>query len=277
MPRFPPILGLRRKLSEGRADEPPKDPDSDQIDHMEIDFSDSTAPEVTEQPHTITTFPSTQSNDEKNKKRDSTSGKPQSKVSPFTNMHHKLNFIPHSQRDKINTQFLLTLPGVLKLAEVVLGFVAFILSICSDRKATSSAWTEHITFETTIVTVALLIGYVVFPHLTLQDDRTRNGLVLLELMFYGFNTMAYFIAVWLMVHLSASWNADGRGAAVMCAIICVALTVLYGIESFVKFKAWKGEEVGTARSKTQKLGHATMVPGQRYQTNNELSRETETV
>lgn len=37
-------------------------------------------------------------------------------------------------------------------------------------------------------------------------------------MFYGFNVGAYFIAVWLMVHLSASWTAEGRGAAVMCAV-----------------------------------------------------------
>ncbi|KAI6219038.1 Synaptophysin / synaptoporin [Aphelenchoides fujianensis] len=237
----------------------------------------STPPTAQQQSQTITVQPSASVKEDE--KRGSTgSAKPHGKVSPFTNMHHKLNFIPHSQRDKVNTQFLLTLPGVLKVAEVVLGFVAFILSICADRKATSAAWAEHITFETTIVVAALLLGYVVFPHLTLQDDRTRNSLVLLELMFYGFNTGAYFIAVWLMVHLSASWNADGRGAAVMCAIICVALTVLYGIESFVKFKAWKGEEIGTARSKTQKVGHATtMTPGQNYATNNELRRETEAV
>lgn len=66
----------------------------------------------------------------------------------------------------------------------MLGFVAFILAICADRKATSSAWTEHITFETTIVVAALLIGYTVFPHLTLQDERTRNSLVVLVCILY---------------------------------------------------------------------------------------------
>ncbi|KAI6189546.1 Synaptophysin / synaptoporin [Aphelenchoides bicaudatus] len=220
--------------------------------------------EAASAPTQVNTQP-TESQTENGKKQTATPGaKPQSKVSPFTNMHHKLNFIPHSQRDKLNAQFLATLPGVLKIAELVLGFVAFILAICADRKATSSAWAEHITFETTIVVAALLIGYTVFPHLTLQDDRTRNSLVVLELMFYGFNTVAYFIAVWLMVHLSASWTAEGRGAAVMCAILCVALTVLYGIETFVKFKLWKGEEMGNAKSKVQKVGHATTVPGQQY-------------
>lgn len=69
----------------------------------------------------------------------------------------------------------------------MLGFVAFILAICADRKATSSAWTEHITFETTIVVAALLIGYTVFPHLTLQDERTRNSLVVLVNKLHSFS------------------------------------------------------------------------------------------
>ncbi len=60
----------------------------------------------------------------------------------------------------------------------ILGFVAFILAICADRRSTSAAWTEHITFETTLVVTALLIGYVVFPHLTLHNERTREGLIL---------------------------------------------------------------------------------------------------
>ena len=45
--------------------------------------------------------------------------KPHSKVSPVAHMHQKLNFIPHGQRETLNTQFLGTLPGVLKLAEIV--------------------------------------------------------------------------------------------------------------------------------------------------------------
>jgi len=274
MPKLPSFLGIRRGLSSGSEikDEKNEIENEDSLkDHVEIDFSASSpAPVNSHQPQSITT---TETTNENGKKKD----KPQGKVSPFNNMHHKLNFIPHNQRDKLNAQFLATLPGVLKLAELALGFVAFILAICADRKATSSAWAEHITFETTIVVAALLIGYTIFPHLTLQDERTRNSLVFLELLFYGFNTGAYFIAVWLMVHLSASWTSEGRGAAVMCAIVCVALTVLYGIESFVKFKLWKGEEIGTAKSKVQKVGHATMVPGQQYEANHELKRDAEVV
>ncbi|KJH49959.1 synaptophysin / synaptoporin [Dictyocaulus viviparus] len=123
----------------------------------------------------------------------------------------------------------------------ILGFIAFILAICADRRSTTAAWTEHITFETTIVVSALLAGYVCFPHLTIREEPTREGLIVLELIFYGINTLFYFISIWLMVHLSASWGTDGRGAAIMTAIICVSLTIIFAIETFLKLKAWRGE------------------------------------
>lgn len=108
------------------------------------------------------------------------------------------------------------------------------LSICADRRSTTAAWTEHITFETTIVVSALLLAYIAFPHLTIRDEQTREGLIVLvseadaerstndshaqELLFYGINTLFYFIAIFLMVHLSLSWGTDGRGAAIMAAV-----------------------------------------------------------
>jgi hypothetical protein len=51
------------------------------------------------------------------------------------------------------------------------------LAICADRRSTASAWTSHITFETTIVVSVLILLYVVFPHLSLSDERNREGLV----------------------------------------------------------------------------------------------------
>ncbi|EPB69786.1 synaptophysin / synaptoporin [Ancylostoma ceylanicum] len=101
-------------------------------------------------------------------------------------------------------------------ARSILAFVAFVLAICADRRSTTAAWTEHITFETMIVVCALLAGYVCFPHLTIREEPTREGLI--ELIFYGINTLFYFISIWLMVHLSASWGTDGRGAAIMTAV-----------------------------------------------------------
>jgi hypothetical protein len=83
-------------------------------DHVEIDFS---TPEKT--PASNNNNHNAQQEASAITKEEDKKTKPQGKVSPFTNMHHKLNFIPHSQRDKINTQFLSTLPGVFKLAEIV--------------------------------------------------------------------------------------------------------------------------------------------------------------
>lgn len=137
-------------------------------------------------------------------------------------MTSKIQIIPNNRKGQLNTTFLATLPGVLKLAEITLCFVAFILAICSDRRSTSSAWTDHISFECMIVVSALLLGYVAFPHLTLKDEATREGLIVVELLFYGINTLFFFIAVFLMIHVSASWTADGRGAAVMCAVRAVS-------------------------------------------------------
>jgi len=139
--------------------------------------------------------------------------------------------------------FLSTVPGVLKIAEILIGFVAFILTICADRRSASTGWTEHVCFETMVVVSALLIGYVIFPHLTLNDERTREGLIVVELLFYGINAFFFFISVWLMVHLAASWTADGRGAAIMDAVLCVSLVVLYSCEAYIKYKVWKGEDI----------------------------------
>ena len=205
-------------------------------------------------------------------------------------MTSKIQFIPSNRQGQLNTTFLATLPGVLKLAEIVLCFVTFILAICSDRRSTSSAWTDHISFECMIVVSALLLGYVAFPHLTLKDEATREGLIVVELLFYGINTLFFFIGVFLMIHVSASWTADGRGAAVMCAvgffspknipisnitlqIITVGLTILFAVETFLKFKAWRGENQPSTRIiNTGNNHHQTTIPGREYPTNAELDR-----
>uniref|UniRef100_A0AC34R434 MARVEL domain-containing protein n=1 Tax=Panagrolaimus sp. JU765 TaxID=591449 RepID=A0AC34R434_9BILA len=196
--------------------------------------------------------------------------KTQNRKQQFVNMTSKIQIIPNNRQGQLNTTFLATLPGVLKIAEIILCFVAFILAICSDRRSTSAAWTDHITFECMIVVSALLLGYVAFPHLTLKDEATREGLIVVELLFYGINTLFFFIAVFLMIHVSASWTADGRGAAVMGAIICVGLTLIFAIETFIKFKAWRGENLPT--TKIINTGNSQTVPGQLYPTNAELNR-----
>ncbi|GMT11247.1 hypothetical protein PFISCL1PPCAC_2544 [Pristionchus fissidentatus] len=157
------------------------------------------------------------------------------------NMSSKIQIIPSNRQGQLNTGYIGTMAGVLKLAEIFLAFIAFVLSICSDRKSTTAAWTEHIAFETMMVVVILLLGYVCFPHLTLHNEPTREGLIVVELLFYGVNTLFYFISIWLMVHLSASWGVDGKGSAIMGAVVCVALTVIFAIETVMKLKAWKGE------------------------------------
>uniref|UniRef100_A0A183BYI1 MARVEL domain-containing protein n=1 Tax=Globodera pallida TaxID=36090 RepID=A0A183BYI1_GLOPA len=133
----------------------------------------------------------------------------------FGRMNAKVKIIPESRKGQLNTRYLATLPGLLKVVEVILGFVAFILAICADRRSTSSAWAEHITFETTVVVSVLILLYVVFPHLTLADERTREGLVVVELFFYGINTLFFFIG-----------------------ILCLALCLMYAGEAYIKFKVW---------------------------------------
>ncbi|VDK30152.1 unnamed protein product, partial [Anisakis simplex] len=92
-------------------------------------------------------------------------------------MTTKIQIIPDNRQGQLNTVFLATVPGVLKIAEILLSFISFILAICADRNSTTAAWTEHISFETCIVVSALLLGYVCFPHLTIRDEQTREGLI----------------------------------------------------------------------------------------------------
>lgn len=98
-------------------------------------------------------------------------------TNPFHMQSRRINVIPANRQGQLNTQFLATLPGVLKIGEILLGSVSFILAICADRRSTSAAWAEHISFETTVVVTALLLAYVIFPHLTISNEQTRNGLI----------------------------------------------------------------------------------------------------
>ncbi|CAJ0582894.1 unnamed protein product, partial [Mesorhabditis spiculigera] len=175
------------------------------------------------------------------------SPKPTKKKLEF-NMASKIQIIPNNRQGQLNTGYIGTLGGVMKIAEIALSFMAFVLSICSDRRTTTAAWTEHISFECMIGVAVLLLGYVCFPHITLRDELTREGLIVVELIFYALNTLFYFISIWLMIHLSAAWGTDGRGAAVMTAILCVALTIFFAIETFMKAKAWRGENEPSGRT-----------------------------
>uniref|UniRef100_A0A0M3HUY6 MARVEL domain-containing protein n=1 Tax=Ascaris lumbricoides TaxID=6252 RepID=A0A0M3HUY6_ASCLU len=163
------------------------------------------------------------------------------------NMATRIQIIPDSRQGQLNTAFLATVPGVLKIAQIVLSFISFILAICSDRNSTTAAWAEHISFEAFIVVSALLLGYVCFPHLTIKDEQTREGLIVVELLFYGINALLFFIAIWLMVHLSASWATYGRGSAIIDAILCVALTILFAIDTVQKLRAWRGENAPSSK------------------------------
>lgn len=189
-------------------------------------------------------------------------------------MTSRIQIVPDNRQGQLNTAFLATVPGVLKIAEIALSFVSFILAICADRNSTTAAWTEHVSFAATIIASALLLGYVCFPHLTLKDEQTREGLIVTELIFSGVATLLFFIAIWLMVHLSASWVTYGRGSAIIDAIICVALTILFGIDTFAKLKAWRGENepdskiLQTAPIKTGR----TIEAGRHYEPNAELRR-----
>ncbi|VDK82251.1 unnamed protein product [Litomosoides sigmodontis] len=185
-------------------------------------------------------------------------------------MSSKIQIIPDNRQGQLNTAFLATVPGVLKIAEIALSFISFILAICADRNATTAAWTEHISFAVTIIISGLLIGYVCFPHLTIKNEPTREGLIVTELILYGISTLLFFIAVWLMVHLSASWLTYGRGSAIIDAIICVALTILFGTETFAKLKAWRGENEPT--SHIVQAAKPITEPGRYYETNEVLQR-----
>jgi len=184
-------------------------------------------------------------------------------------MSSRIQFIPSNRKGQLNTAFLQTIPGVLKMVEIVVSFITWILAICSDRDATTSAWTEHIAFKSTIVVSALLILYVVFPHLSIKDEATREGLIVVELFFYGINAMLFFVAIWLMVQLSASYISDSRGAAIITAILCVVMTVLFTVETIHKFRAWKME----TGSDNQVVSTTGTTAGRRYNTNAELSRD----
>lgn len=117
MPKLSDLFGIRREAAsldrqnEIKGQKP--EGDENLNDHVEIDFSASKPAQV----NSHQTASSTDKPPEDDKKQ--ANSKPQSKVSPFTNMHQKLNFIPHSQRDKLNAQFLVTLPGALKTIELV--------------------------------------------------------------------------------------------------------------------------------------------------------------
>ncbi|GAV08066.1 hypothetical protein RvY_17815-2 [Ramazzottius varieornatus] len=153
-------------------------------------------------------------------------------------------------RPYFDVNYLRTLPGLLKIIELILMLIAFILAAsawsstswycgtstyCYYTYAASSAgWTKFVTITGFIITLILLQLYLF--HLI--ERFYSVPWLQLEMIYCAVVAVLLLIAGATMINYSA---IDGtRGA---CVFFCWAAMIVYAFDAFLKFKSFRNGEL----------------------------------
>ncbi|OQV24765.1 hypothetical protein BV898_01356 [Hypsibius exemplaris] len=157
-------------------------------------------------------------------------------------------------------QYLRTIPGWLKIAQLILMLIAFILAAaawssssywcpglsntyCYNSYTTGSAgWAKFVTITGFIITLILLNLYLF--HLI--EKLYQVNWLFVEFIYCVVVTVCLFIAGCVMIPTYGTYDGT-RGAVVF---FCWAAMAAYGYDAFLKFKAWRNGEVAQGVSAT---------------------------
>ncbi|XP_055346331.1 plasmolipin-like isoform X2 [Paramacrobiotus metropolitanus] len=135
-----------------------------------------------------------------------------------------------------------SIPGILKLVQLLLMLIAFILAAAawsSDWRyflhycIGSAGWAKFVTITGFIITLILLCLYLF--HLI--ERLYQVNWLFVELIYCGIVAILLFIAGAVMIPYA---EVDGtRGA---CTFFCWLAMLAYGADAFFKFKSWRNGE-----------------------------------
>jgi len=164
-----------------------------------------------------------------------------------------------------DVNYLRTIPGILKIAQLVLMLIAFILAAAawssgylvvtgytySGYTMGSAGWTKFVTITGFIITLILLFLYLF--HLI--ERLYQVNWLFAELIYCVVVAVCLFISGAIMIPYA---NYDGtRGA---CTFFCWVAMVAYLADAFFKFKSWRNGEVAQG-VKPSVTSSSTVVTG----------------
>jgi len=187
-------------------------------------------------------------------------------VIPAGMVTHVQGVLPtENQRRDMNIAYLSSVHGILKVATIALAIVIFCTALSIPLGFGYSMWVVFLAYTSMLFPMGLLALHVLFPHLLVDDLRNRTSVAMLELIFYAWHTLMWFVAIWLMINVAANnnFNYSGiyyvgkRGEAIFCIVLNIVMTGVFAAETFFKFLAWRSL---TGGNQPQHTGTMHAVP-----------------
>jgi hypothetical protein len=164
-------------------------------------------------------------------------------------------------RPYFDIAYLKTIPGMLKIAQLVLMLIAFILAAAawtsggglyvwtfSGYTTGSAGWTKFVTITGFIITLILLMLYLF--HLI--ERLYQVQWLFVEFIYCGVVAVCLLISGAIMIPYT---NYDGaRGA---CTFFCWAAMVAYGADAYFKLMSWRNGEVAQGIKPTVTVSSTT--------------------
>lgn len=138
--------------------------------------------------------------------------------------------------------YIKTIPGILKLAAVIINLVVFICVCCPNhywRESNTARWTYFVSMTGFWVSGILLIFYL----LHVIEKFHVIPWVMIEMGYCGTWAFFYFTCA-LDLAVKTSQGADTVDAFGAASFFSFGAMGIYGFDAFLKFKAWRAGQLG---------------------------------
>lgn len=136
-------------------------------------------------------------------------------------------------------EYLRTLPGILKVVEIVLALITFICA-CVVYWGSGQGWVEFVSMSAFLCTLIYLI-----LHLINLISRFPGPQLLIEFIYY-----CVFSVLFLIAAIVAAAKASAHSSIGATAFFAFAATAVYAVDTFFQFRAWRSGQDGMATNTT---------------------------
>ncbi|XP_064610335.1 CKLF-like MARVEL transmembrane domain-containing protein 7 [Liolophura sinensis] len=137
-----------------------------------------------------------------------------------------------------DVSYIKTLPGILKIAEIVLSIIAFICATVYPWAYGGGGWVQFVTISTFVGVLVLFIFH--FMHII---SRLPGPWMLIEFIYYCVYTLFMLIAA--IVAAANGWRDASIGAA---AFFCFAALAVLAVDTFMMFRTWQAGRQSSGQS-----------------------------
>ncbi|XP_064640197.1 plasmolipin-like isoform X1 [Lineus longissimus] len=140
------------------------------------------------------------------------------------------------------TGYIRTIPGILKIVEMVLDLIVIICCACIVGGGGTSGWGTFLA-ASAIITTAILFIF----HITNLISRLPGPWLVIEFAYFVIYAALYVITAIVCAAFAGTYISPASGAA---AFFAFAAAGVYGVDAFLMFRTWRaaGSPVGRTES-----------------------------